>query len=201
VTLRSPLILISGAFSQLPSGDLVPGFDSVAQASGNAALVVADSAQASGNAALFVAASAQASGNAAISGALQALNSSNVLQTLSYEATSLASGADADFTINAGDVFTLLSVTSSHPAWIRVYGTNAARAADNRTSPGAPYPTAGSGFYAEVLTNATPQTITLAPVAVCQGVSGVAYVRKQNKSGSVATITSNYAVLTLISGV
>lgn len=186
MALRTPLILISGAFSQLPAGDTVPGTDTAAQASGNAALSAASTAL--------------ASGNAGISGAVAALNSVNRFQTFSNTATSLASGADADFTINAGNVFTLLRVTSSHPAWIRVYDTNAARAADTRTTPGAPYPSTGSGFYAEILTNATPQTITMSPVALCQGVSGVAYIRKQNRSGATATITSDYSVLTLASG-
>lgn len=60
MALRTPLILISGGFSQLPSGDVVPGFDVTAQASGNAALVVAGSALVSGTV-------AQASGNAGIS--------------------------------------------------------------------------------------------------------------------------------------
>lgn len=73
MVVRTPLILISGAFSQLPSGDLVPGFDLTAQASGNAALVVGGQALvsgsvalASGNAALVLAAEALASGNAAL---------------------------------------------------------------------------------------------------------------------------------------
>jgi hypothetical protein len=73
MAIRTPLILISGAFSQLPSGDVVPGFDSIALASGNAALVVAGSALssgttalASGNAALVLASTALASGNAAL---------------------------------------------------------------------------------------------------------------------------------------
>ena len=76
MALRTPLILISGGFSQLPSGDFVPGLDATAQASGNAALVVAGSAlvsgtvaQASGNAALALAAEALASGNAALANA------------------------------------------------------------------------------------------------------------------------------------
>lgn len=73
MALRTPLILISGGFSQLPVGDTVPGIDTTAQASGNAALVVANSALssgvaalASGNAALSLAATALASGNAAL---------------------------------------------------------------------------------------------------------------------------------------
>ena len=76
MALRTPLILISGGFSQLPSGDFVPGLDATAQASGNAALVVAGSALvsgtvalASGNAALVLAAEALASGNAALANA------------------------------------------------------------------------------------------------------------------------------------
>ena len=75
MALRTPLILISGGFSQLPSGDVVPGLDVAAQASGNAALVVAESALlsgtvalASGSAALVLAAEALASGNAALAG-------------------------------------------------------------------------------------------------------------------------------------
>jgi hypothetical protein len=35
---RKPIVLISGASSELPPGDLVPGIDTTAQASGNAAL-------------------------------------------------------------------------------------------------------------------------------------------------------------------
>ena len=200
MALRTPLILISGGFSQLPSGDVVPGLDAAAQASGNAALVAAADAVASGNAALSSSVAALASGNAALSGSLQALGSSSTFQTLSNTATNLSGGASIDFTINAGNVFTLLSVSASHPAWIRVYNTNAARAADTRTTPGAPYPSTGSGFYAEIVTNQTPQTVTLAPTALCQGVSGVAYVRKRNQGASTVTLVSDYSVLTLASG-
>lgn len=66
MALRTPLILISGGFSQLPVGDTVPGTDTVAQASGNAALSLSSTALASGNAALSLAATALASGNAAL---------------------------------------------------------------------------------------------------------------------------------------
>ena len=83
MVVRTPLILISGAFSQLPSGDLVPGFDLVAQASGNAALVVGETALASGNAALVV------GGRALVSGSV-ALASGNAALVLAAEA--LASG-------------------------------------------------------------------------------------------------------------
>lgn len=84
MTLRTPLILISGAYSQLPTGDSVPGTDAAAQASGNAALVVAAAADAnasaalaSGNAALVDVSAALASGNAGIADAGVALASGN----------------------------------------------------------------------------------------------------------------------------
>jgi len=77
MTLRTPIILISGGYSQLPVGDTVPGTDATALASGNAALVDAATAQASGNAALVVGATAQASGNAALVLAAEALASGN----------------------------------------------------------------------------------------------------------------------------
>lgn len=77
MALRTPLILISGGFSQLPVGDTVPGADITAQASGNAALSLASTALASGNSALVVGATALSSGNAALSLAATALASGN----------------------------------------------------------------------------------------------------------------------------
>lgn len=104
MTLRTPLILISGITSQLPGGDTVPGTDTVAQASGNAALVLASEALtsgnlgianaaialASGNAALVSAATAQASGNAALVIAVAALPASG--GTLTGNVANTASG-------------------------------------------------------------------------------------------------------------
>jgi len=77
MVLQTPLILISGVTSQLPPGDLVPGQDVYAQASGNAALVIGTDALASGNAALTNAATALASGNSALIVGSNALASGN----------------------------------------------------------------------------------------------------------------------------
>jgi hypothetical protein len=52
MAIQSPIVLASGFFSQLFPGDTVPGTDTTAQASGNAALVRANTALASGNAGL-----------------------------------------------------------------------------------------------------------------------------------------------------
>jgi hypothetical protein len=218
MALRTPIILISGGYSQLPTGDTVPGTDAAALASGNAALVDVATAQASGNAALVVgvqgvsdAETAQASGNAALVDSVNALSSGNLalsevqqknyIQTVSHTASSLAAGASSDFTVAAGNVFNLLEVTSSHPAWIRVYSSDAARSADTRTTPGNPYPSTGSGFYAEILTSNTPETVLMSPIAVCQGSGNVAFVRKRNETAGAVNLQTDFKVLTVLSGV
>ena len=70
MTLRNPLVLISGFSSELPPGDLVPGQDTTALASGNAALTLAATALASGNLGITNAGIALASGNAALDKAI-----------------------------------------------------------------------------------------------------------------------------------
>ena len=87
---RKPLVLVSGLSSELPTGDLVPGVDTTAQASGNAALVVATEALASGNLGIADAGIALASGNAALVLGDAALASGNAALTLG--STALASG-------------------------------------------------------------------------------------------------------------
>ena len=87
---RKPIVLISGASSELPPGDLVPGIDTTAQASGNAALAAAANALASGNLGIANAAVAQASGNAALVVGASALASGNL--GIANAATAQASG-------------------------------------------------------------------------------------------------------------
>jgi hypothetical protein len=90
---RKPLVIISGVSSELPPGDLVPGIDTTAQASGNAALVVGANALASGNLGVANAAIALASGNSALVVGATALASGN--SALVVGATALASGNSA----------------------------------------------------------------------------------------------------------
>jgi len=97
MTTRRPLVIISGAFSELPQGDSVAGvstslvsnpsglyldgadlgIDGSAIASGNAAIALGVAALASGNAALVVGGDALASGNAALVDSSSALASGN----------------------------------------------------------------------------------------------------------------------------
>ena len=122
--------------------------------------------------------------------------SDQVTAILSHETESLEAGAIEDFTIPGGNAFHLLSVTSSTPTWVRVYGTAAARAADTRTSPGGTPPLAGSEFYAELVTTAAPQTIRLSPVPLVQGTFGNTFVRVKNMDTVSRTINLDFSVIT-----
>ena len=109
MTIQSPIVLASGFFSQLFPGDTVPGTDTTAQASGNAALVLAGTALASGNAGISTGLTALASGNAGISTGLTALASGNA--GISTGLTALASG-------NAGISTGLTALASGNAALV-----------------------------------------------------------------------------------
>jgi hypothetical protein len=115
--------------------------------------------------------------------------------TLTHTTGSLAAGASADFTLSSNSLFQLLSLTASTPAWIRVYGTSAARAADARTNPGGTLPLAGSEYYAELVTTATPQTIRLSPVPLVQPTAGLVYLRVQNTDTVTRALALQFSIL------
>lgn len=118
-------------------------------------------------------------------------------RNVSYETASLAANASEDFTIAAGAQYQLLSVTSSAPAWIRVYGTSAARSGDTRTSPGGTVPNPGTEFYAELVTTTTPQTIRLSPVPLVQSTGGETFIRVRNNGNAPQAIALDFYTLTL----
>lgn len=105
MTIRNPLIIVSGVFSQLPASDTVPGTDAVAQASGNAALSDVVVAQASGNAALVVGSSALSSGTSALASGNEALVIG--VSALTTGTAALASGnaalADVSFAVTTSN--------------------------------------------------------------------------------------------------
>lgn len=120
---RKPIVLISGASSELPPGDVVPGIDTTAQASGNAALAAAANALASGNLGIANAAIALASGNAALVVGADALASGNA--ALVNAATALSSGnaalvvgADALASGNAALVNAATALASGNAALV-----------------------------------------------------------------------------------
>ena len=137
-------------------------------------------------------------GNFDYAGEGGATGESNLTPTvLDYTTAPLAAGEMAEFTIAGGDVFHLLAVTASTPAWVRVYGTSAALNADTRTNPGGTPPGAGNDFYAELATVATPQTIRFSPVPLVQGTLNDAFIRVKNMDTVTQEITLSFSVLTL----
>lgn len=134
-----------------------------------------------------------------ITGALDLTGSeASALSVLTTESTGLlAPGSSQDLTISPGGVFHLLSIAASTPAWVRVYGTSAARAADTRTEPGPPIPASGSEYYAEVVTTQSPQTIRFSPVPLVQGTSGSAFIRVVNRDSSSRVITLDLTTIKL----
>lgn len=116
---------------------------------------------------------------------------------VSVTSPTLTAGQSDDFTIQAGEVFKILAFTASTPAWVRVYGTSAARAADTRTEPGGTVPLAGTGFYAELVTVASPETITTSPVPTVQAASGLTYVRLVNEDTVSRAISVTFDALVL----
>lgn len=121
MTVRNPLILVSGVFSQLPASDTVPGTDVVAQASGNAALVLGATALSSGNAALSGVVVAQSSGNAALFVGTTALASGNaaLVDVVIAQASGNAALVVADSALTSGTA----ALASGNAALL--YGVNA----------------------------------------------------------------------------
>lgn len=115
-------------------------------------------------------------------------------QSLTYTSLSLASGALLDFTMPLGKMSNLLSLTLSHPAWIRFYRSAAQRSADTRTSPGGTLQSmidlADAKPYGECVTVSVSQTIVQNPVPTLLGdSSGLVYIRLVNYHSSAAVIT------------
>jgi hypothetical protein len=115
-------------------------------------------------------------------------------QSLSYTSLSLASGALLDFTMPLGKMSNLLTLTLSHPAWIRFYRSAAQRSADIRLSPGGTLQSmidlADVKPYGECVTTTIPQTIVQNPVPILVGdSSGLVYIRLVNYHFSAAVIT------------
>lgn len=131
---RYPLVLISGALSELPTGDSVIGaavslvaepsglylsgsdlgIDGSAIASGNAAQVTANTALASGNAALVDANAALASGNAGLVDASAALASGNAaLSDLGGKVAKAGDVVSGTFVVDSQSYGTIASTVSS----------------------------------------------------------------------------------------
>lgn len=185
MVVRNALVLISGVTSQLPPGDLVPGQDNTAQASGNAALVVATNALSSGNLGIANAATALASGNAGISTGLTALASGNA--ALVVGAGALASGnaalINAAIALSSGNagIFTGLTALASGNAGIST-GLTALASGNAGISTGLTALASGNAALVDAAT------------ALASGNAGIAAAASASASASAANTVATAAL-------
>ena len=116
-------------------------------------------------------------------------NSAGLQSRTTVSATnSIAANGIANISMTTPKTYALLSIETSHAAWVTLYSDTASRTADssrNETTD----PVAGSGVLAEVITSgSTTQLIT--PASLCFNSAGAntTYLKIVNKSGSTANI-------------
>lgn len=124
-------------------------------------------------------------GNHASAGYLTALPSR---QTASVTVSSLADGAFSNQSITTAAGYALLTIETSHAAWVTLYNSTTARTNDASRLETVD-PTPGSGVLAEVIT-AGSVTQEITPGVFCWNTSGTtSYMKIVNKSGSTANVT------------
>ena len=116
-------------------------------------------------------------------------NSAGLQSRTTVSATnSIAANGIANISMTTPKTYALLSIETSHAAWVTLYSDAASRTADstrNETTD----PVAGSGVLAEVITSgSTTQLIT--PASVCFNSAGAntTYLKIVNKSGGTANV-------------
>ena len=85
--------------------------------------------------------------------------------TASAATSSIGNNTTANISITGFKGYNLYKITSSHPAWIRLYTNDAARTADSARTQGTD-PTPDVGVVTEVITNTTSQTVILSPAVL-----------------------------------
>ena len=116
-------------------------------------------------------------------------NSAGLQSRTTVSATnSIAANGIANIAMTTPKTYALLSIETSHAAWVTLYSDSASRTADssrNETTD----PVAGSGVLAEVITSgSTTQLITPASVCFNSASANTTYLKIVNKSGSTANV-------------
>ena len=121
---------------------------------------------------------------------------SGAARTTVSATNSIAANGIANISMTTPKTYALLSIETTHAAWVTLYSDTRSRTADssrNETTD----PVAGSGVLAEVITSgSTTQLIT--PASVCFNSAGAntTYLKIVNKSGSTANVQ---VILTYVS--
>ena len=125
-------------------------------------------------------------------GGLQSRTTAQVTQ-------SIANQGSADVSITTPSGYALLSIATSHAAWVTLYSDTASRTSDStRAITNDPLP--GSGVLAEVITTGnTTQLIT--PGVICFNSGGASqnttYAKIVNRSGATTNITVTLTYITI----
>tara|TARA_B100000035_G_scaffold57287_1_gene45565 strand:- start:2952 stop:3809 length:858 start_codon:yes stop_codon:yes gene_type:complete len=124
-------------------------------------------------------------GNHASAGYLSSMPSR---QTAAVTVSSLADGAFSNQSITTAAGYALLTIQTSHAAWVTLYNSTSARSNDASRLETVD-PTPGSGVLAEVIT-AGNVTQEITPGAFCWNSAGTtSYLKIVNKSGSTANVS------------
>ena len=125
-------------------------------------------------------------------------NSAGLQSRTTVSATNaIASNGIANISMTTPKTYALLSIETSHAAWVTLYSDTASRTADssrNETTD----PVAGSGVLAEVITSgSTIQKITPASVCYNSAAANTTYLKIVNKSAGTANVqvTLTYVAL------
>ena len=120
---------------------------------------------------------------------VNATNSGGLQSRATVSATnSITANGIANISMTTPKTYALLSIETSHSAWVTLYSDTASRTADaNRTE--TTDPVAGSGVLAEVITTGS-QTQILTPGVICfnSSSSNVTYAKIVNRSGGTANV-------------
>ena len=120
---------------------------------------------------------------------VNATNSAGLQSRATVSATNaIALNGIANISMTTPKTYALLSIETSHAAWVTLYSDAASRTADssrNETTD----PVAGSGVLAEVITSgSTVQKITPASVCYNSAAANTTYLKIVNKSGGTANV-------------
>jgi len=115
-------------------------------------------------------------------------------------ALSISVGSTENFQITGYKTYVLSKVTTTYPAWVRIYSSTASRSADSSRLEGAdPYP--GSGVIAEVITTSGSLTQLITPGVIGfnseNTVTTAVYLAVTNKGSSSTTIAVTLSLLQL----
>ena len=101
---------------------------------------------------------------------------------------SIANLSTANVSFSTPKSYALMSIQTTHAAWVTLYSSTSARTSDATRSQFTD-PTPGSGVLSEVITTGA-QTQAITPATICynEGATGTTYAKIVNQSGSTAVV-------------